>query len=66
MTSAFLCAQLSIQPTVRHADYIGSWLEVLRGDSKAIFQAASMASKASDFILAFGQPQECAVSEAAE
>ena len=66
MTSAFLCAQLSIQPTVRHADYIGSWLEVLRGDSKAIFQAASMASKASDFVLAFGQPQECAISEAAE
>jgi antirestriction protein ArdC len=61
-----LCAQLSIQPTVRHADYIGSWLEVLRGDSKAIFQAASMASKASDFILAFDQPQECAISEAAE
>jgi antirestriction protein ArdC len=66
LTSAFLCAQLSIQPTVRHADYIGSWLEVLRGDSKAIFQAASMASKASDFVLAFGQPQEIASSEAAE
>ena len=66
MTSAFLCAQLTIRPTVRHADYIGSWLEVLRGDSKAIFQAASMASKASDFVLAFGQPQECAISEAAE
>jgi antirestriction protein ArdC len=24
--SAFLCASLSIVPTVRHADYIGSWL----------------------------------------
>ena len=29
MTSAFLCARLPITPTVRHADYIGSWLEVL-------------------------------------
>ena len=53
MTSAFVCAQLSIQPTVRHADYIGNWLTVLRNDARAIFQAASMASKAADFILAF-------------
>lgn len=53
MTSAFVCAQLSIQPTVRHTDYIGNWLTVLRNDARAIFQAASMASKAADFILAF-------------
>jgi antirestriction protein ArdC len=53
LASAFLCAALSIQPTVRHADYIGSWLEVLRGDSHAIFRAASHASKAADFLLAF-------------
>ena len=25
----FFCAALSIVPTVRHADYLGSWLEVL-------------------------------------
>ena len=31
MTSAFVCASLGIMPTVRHADYLGSWLEVLRG-----------------------------------
>jgi antirestriction protein ArdC len=30
MTAAFTCASLGIVPTVRHADYIGSWLEVLR------------------------------------
>ena len=53
MTSAFVCAQLCIQPTVRHADYIGTWLTVLQNDARAIFQAASMASKAADFILAF-------------
>jgi antirestriction protein ArdC len=52
MTSAFLCAALGIAPTVRHADYIGSWLEVLREDSRAIFRAASHASKAADFIRA--------------
>lgn len=51
MGSAFLCAALGIAPTVRHADYIGSWLEVLREDSRAIFRAASLASKAADWLL---------------
>jgi antirestriction protein ArdC len=53
MTSAFVCASLGIVPTVRHADYIGSWLEVLRDDDRAIVRAASAASKAADYLLAF-------------
>jgi antirestriction protein ArdC len=40
-------------PTVRHADYVGSWLEVLREDDRAIVRAASAASKAADYLLAF-------------
>lgn len=52
MGSAFLCAALCIAPTVRHADYISSWLEVLREDNRAIFRAASAASKAADWLLA--------------
>ncbi|WP_460989498.1 ArdC family protein [Sphingobium sp. TomTYG45] len=52
MGSAFLCAALGIVPTVRHADYIGAWLGVLREDSRAIFRAASAASKAADWLLA--------------
>ena len=51
MGSAFLCAALGIVPTVRHADYIGSWLEVLREDNRAIFRAAGAASKAADWLL---------------
>ncbi|WP_434403367.1 ArdC family protein [Sphingobium sp. DN12] len=51
MGSAFLCAALDIAPTVRHADYIGSWLAVLREDSRAIFCAASAATKAADWLL---------------
>jgi antirestriction protein ArdC len=58
MASAFACASLSISPTVRHADYIGSWLAVLREDEKAIFRAASAASKAADFLLQFRQDME--------
>lgn len=53
MASAFLCASLGIAPTVRHADYIATWREVLKEDQRAIFNAASHASKAADFILAF-------------
>lgn len=53
ITAAFTCAALGIVPTVRHADYIGSWLEVLREDNRAIVRAASSASKASDYLLAF-------------
>ena len=52
MGSAFLCAALGIVPTVRHADYLASWLDVLREDNRAIFRAASQASKAADWLLA--------------
>lgn len=51
--AAFTCAALGIAPTVRHADYIGSWLEVLREDNRAIVRAASQASKAAECLLAF-------------
>jgi len=53
LSSAFVCASLNIKPTVRHADYLGSWLQVLKEDNRAIFNAASLASKAADFLLAF-------------
>src|SRR3546814_72248 len=52
MGSAFLCASLGIVPTVRHADYLASWLDVLREDNRAIFRAASAATKAADWLLA--------------
>ncbi|MBB3939131.1 antirestriction protein ArdC [Novosphingobium fluoreni] len=57
MASAFACASLGIVPTVRHADYVGAWLPVLRADEKAIFRAASAASKAADFLLSCGEAQ---------
>lgn len=53
INAAFCCASLGIVPTVRHADYIGSWLDVMREDSRAIVRAASQASKAADWILSF-------------
>ena len=58
IAGAFICASLGVVPTVRHADYIGSWLEVLREDNRAIVRAASSASKAADYILGFQLPAD--------
>jgi antirestriction protein ArdC len=64
MGSAFLCAALGIVPTVRHADYLGAWLEVLREDNRAIFRAASAASKAADWLLGrHGEAKAVAIVE---
>ncbi|HEY4309379.1 MAG TPA: zincin-like metallopeptidase domain-containing protein [Pirellulales bacterium] len=56
--AAFLCADLQITPEVRddHAAYIQSWLSVLRNDKKAVFTAASLASRAVDYLHGL-QPQ---------
>lgn len=50
--AAFLCADLSITDTPRpdHAQYLDSWLSVLKADKKAIFTAASKASQAAAFL----------------
>ena len=50
--AAFLCADLGLAPTPRpdHAAYIACWLKVLRADKKAVFTAASQASRAADYL----------------
>jgi len=53
INAAFCCAALGIVPTVRHADYLGSWLDVLREDNRAIVRASSLASKAANYLLGF-------------
>lgn len=63
MAGAFVCAALGIVPTVRHADYIGSWLGIIREDHRAILRASSAASKAAEFILACGEQPAAAMVE---
>lgn len=53
INAAFRCASIGIVPTVRHADYVGSWHEVMREDNRAIERAAGPASKAADYLLNF-------------
>lgn len=50
LTSAFLCAALSIPGRLRHAEYLGSWLKILKEDKRAIFTAASKATEAAAFL----------------
>jgi antirestriction protein ArdC len=58
--AAFLCGDLGIsaEPRADHAAYIDSWLRILKGDRKAIFAAASAASKAAEFLNGFGKARE--------
>jgi antirestriction protein ArdC len=51
MGSAFLCAHLAVEGHLRHPEYIGHWLRVLRDDKRAVFKASSLAQAASDFVL---------------
>jgi antirestriction protein ArdC len=61
LSSAFICAELQITnaPRLDHAQYCASWLEVMKGDTKAIFTAASLATRAVAYLngLQPGAPQ---------
>ena len=50
--AAFLCADLRLTDAPRpdHAQYLDSWLTVMKADKKAIFTAASKASEAVTFL----------------
>jgi antirestriction protein ArdC len=53
LTAAFTLAHmgLSSEPRPDHAQYIASWLKVLKADTRAIFTAASKAQQAADYIV---------------
>ena len=50
--AAFLCADLHVTPHLRddHAQYLQHWLELMRGDKKAIFAAAAAANRAVQYL----------------
>jgi antirestriction protein ArdC len=51
--AAFTCAHLglSTEPREDHAQYLQSWLRVLKADKRAIFTAASKAQQATDWMI---------------
>lgn len=50
--AAFLCADLGVTnaPRQDHAAYAAAWLKALRNDKRAIFKAASLANKATNYL----------------
>jgi antirestriction protein ArdC len=52
LAAAFLAADLGFeaQPREDHVAYLASWLRVLKADKRAIFTAASHASRAADYL----------------
>ena len=58
--AAFLSSSLGINADVRedHAPYIASWLKVLKSDKRAIFNAASLAQIASNYLLELNKTQK--------
>lgn len=72
MASAFLAADIGFEPTPRddHAAYLASWLRVMKDDKRAIFTAASHASRVAEYLHSLqpggaNQPAEAAEIEAA-
>jgi antirestriction protein ArdC len=57
IASAYILSALGVVPTVRHADYLGTWIDLLAEQNRAIVRAASAASKAADYLLAFRDRQ---------
>ena len=53
LTAAFTLAHLGLssEPRPDHAQYITSWLRVLKADKRAIFTAASKAQQAADYLI---------------
>jgi len=50
LTSAFLCAELGIDTVSRSANYLASWIRVIKSDSRAFYKACTLAQKACEYI----------------
>jgi antirestriction protein ArdC len=62
LAAAYIAAALGIetQPRADHAQYLASWLRVLRADSRALYRAATLAQAASDYLTERGNVSACA------
>ncbi|MEE8106314.1 MAG: zincin-like metallopeptidase domain-containing protein, partial [Planctomycetota bacterium] len=48
--SAFLCQRFAVDGALQHPEYVGNWLKVLKGDTRAVFTASSKARKAAEYL----------------
>jgi len=62
--SAFLCQRFSVDGSLQHPEYLRTWLAALKGDKRFLFQAASKARQACEWIDAL--PSQQIAREAAQ
>lgn len=58
--ACYLARELGVPASenlTNHVAYLGHWLKAMRDDTRFIFQASTLASKAADYLLAFSRPQ---------
>ena len=68
MTAAYVANDLGVPQSddlTNHAKYVQSWLGAMQDDARWIFQAATQASRAADYILSFSRQSEAADEQAA-
>lgn len=60
--AAFLCAEFGFDVVTRSASYLDGWIKACKENPRAIFAAASNASKAAEYLrgLALAEPQQAA------
>lgn len=66
IAGCFLAAEVGVPPSndwSNHHAYLATWLRVLENDDRAIFRAATLASAAANYILAFSRARAEGTSE---
>lgn len=61
IAGCYICSELGVPQSkdmTNHVAYVGAWLREIEGDPTALMRAASQASRACDFILAFSRPAD--------
>ncbi|MBI4614791.1 MAG: DUF1738 domain-containing protein [Planctomycetes bacterium] len=64
--SAFACEGLGISGRLRHAEYLASWLKILKADKRAIFTAARRAQESHEFLRGLAGSREAATPRGGE
>ena len=55
--SAFLCQRFNVDGALQHPEYLRTWLQALKGDKRFLFQAASKARQALEWVDALPSQQ---------
>lgn len=57
LTSAFVCAELSLPGQLRHVEYLGHWASILKDNPQALWTAGARASDAANYLANLARPE---------